>query len=53
MEETVFYPTIEEQEELKDMVAEALEEHQQAKMLLNEWKAWELTTMTLVPNFND
>jgi hemerythrin superfamily protein len=36
IEETVFYPTIEEQEELKDMVAEALEEHQQAKMLLNE-----------------
>ena len=31
IEETVFYPTIEEQEELKDMVAEALEEHQQAK----------------------
>jgi hemerythrin superfamily protein len=26
IEETVFYPTIEEQEELKDMVAEALEE---------------------------
>ena len=36
IEETVFYSTIEEQEELKDMVAEALEEHQQAKMLLNE-----------------
>jgi hemerythrin-like domain-containing protein len=36
IEETVFYPTIEEQDELKGMVAEALEEHPQAKMLLNE-----------------
>ena len=36
IEETVFYPAIEEQEELKDMVAEALEEHQEAKMLLEE-----------------
>jgi hemerythrin superfamily protein len=36
IEETVFYPAIEEQEELKDMVAEALEEHKQAKLLLDE-----------------
>jgi len=35
------------------MVAEALEEHQQAKMLLNELEGRELTTMTLVPNFNE
>ena len=36
IEETVFYPAIEEQEKLKDMVAEALEEHQEAKMVLEE-----------------
>jgi hemerythrin superfamily protein len=36
IEETVFYPAIEEQEELKDIVAEALEEHQEAKILLEE-----------------
>jgi hemerythrin superfamily protein len=36
IEETVFYPAIEEQEELKDMVAEALEEHHQAKELLEQ-----------------
>lgn len=36
IEETVFYPAIEEHEEFKDMVAEALEEHQEAKMLLDE-----------------
>jgi hemerythrin superfamily protein len=36
VEETVFYPAIEEHEELKDMVAEALEEHEQAKTLLGE-----------------
>ena len=36
IEETVFYPAIEEQEELKDMVAEALEEHHQAKELLEK-----------------
>ena len=36
IEEAVFYPAIEEQEELKDMVAEALEEHHQAKELLQQ-----------------
>lgn len=36
IEETVFYPAIEEHEEFKEMVAEALEEHQEAKMLLDE-----------------
>jgi hemerythrin superfamily protein len=36
IEETVFYPVIEEHEEFKDMVAEALEEHQEAKALLGE-----------------
>src|SRR4029077_322957 len=36
IEETVFYPALEQHEELKDMVAEALEEHQAVKMLLEE-----------------
>ncbi|HEY7320106.1 MAG TPA: hemerythrin domain-containing protein [Candidatus Binatia bacterium] len=36
IEETVFYPAINEHEELRDMVAEALEEHQEAKTMLEE-----------------
>jgi hemerythrin superfamily protein len=36
IEETVFYPAIEHHEELSEMVAEALEEHQEAKALLEE-----------------
>jgi hemerythrin superfamily protein len=36
IEETVFYPALEQHEELKDMVAEALEEHQEVKTLLEE-----------------
>jgi len=36
IEETIFYPAIEEHEEFKEIVAEALEEHQEAKMLLDE-----------------
>src|SRR5262245_14138783 len=31
LEETIFYPAIEEYEELKDMVLESLEEHKQVK----------------------
>jgi hemerythrin superfamily protein len=36
IEKTVFYPAIEDHEELKDMVAEAVEEHQEAATLLKE-----------------
>lgn len=36
IEETVFYPALDKQEELKDMVLEALEEHKQVKTLLRE-----------------
>jgi iron-sulfur cluster repair protein YtfE (RIC family) len=36
IEETVFYPAIEEHEALKDMVAEARDEHAEVKMLLKE-----------------
>ncbi|HEY7322868.1 MAG TPA: hemerythrin domain-containing protein [Candidatus Binatia bacterium] len=36
IEETIFYPALEQHEELADMVAEAREEHQQVKVLLEE-----------------
>ena len=36
IEETVFYPAMQEHEELKDMVLESLEEHKQIKTLLKE-----------------
>jgi iron-sulfur cluster repair protein YtfE (RIC family) len=36
IEETVFYPAMQRYNELKDMVAESLEEHNKVKTLLNE-----------------
>jgi hemerythrin superfamily protein len=36
IEETIFYPALEEHEELKDMVLESLEEHKQMKTVLRE-----------------
>jgi hemerythrin superfamily protein len=36
IEETVFYPAVEQHEELKEMVEEALDEHEEVKMLLEE-----------------
>ena len=36
IEETVFYPAMQEHEELKDMVLESIEEHKQIKTLLKE-----------------
>ena len=36
IEETIFYPILEQHEELSDMVAEAREEHQEAKSMLEE-----------------
>jgi len=36
IEESSFYPVIKEHEEFKKMVAEALDEHREAKTLLNE-----------------
>lgn len=36
IEETVFYPRIEQYEELKDMVLESVEEHRQIKTLIRE-----------------
>jgi len=39
IEETVFYPAIAKREDLKDMVAESLEEHKQVKTLLREMES--------------
>ena len=39
IEETIFYPALQEQEELKDLVLEAFEEHKQVKTLLREISA--------------
>ena len=36
IEETIFYPAMQEHEELKDMVLESLEEHKQMKTVLRE-----------------
>ena len=36
IEETIFYPKMQEEEELKDIVLEGIEEHHQAKMFLRE-----------------
>jgi hypothetical protein len=36
IEETVFYPAMQEHEELKEMVLESIEEHKQVKLLLKE-----------------
>ena len=36
IEETIFYPAVQQYEELKDMVLESLEEHKQVKTLLKE-----------------
>jgi iron-sulfur cluster repair protein YtfE (RIC family) len=36
IEENVFYPAVQENEELKDMVLESIEEHKQVKTLLRE-----------------
>lgn len=36
IEETIFYPAMQQHEELKDMVLESIEEHKQVKTLLKE-----------------
>ena len=36
IEETIFYPAVQQYEELQDMVLESLEEHKQVKTLLKE-----------------
>lgn len=39
IEETIFYPAVQEHQQLKDMVLESLEEHKQVKTLLKEMDA--------------
>ena len=39
IEETIFYPAMQEHEELKDMVLESLEEHKQMKTVLRAGQA--------------
>src|SRR5512141_1381303 len=39
IEETVFYPAVAKNEELKDMVLKSLEEHKQVKTLLREMES--------------
>ena len=39
IEETIFYPAVQQHEKLKDMVLESLEEHKQVKTLLKEMDA--------------
>jgi hemerythrin superfamily protein len=39
IEESVFYPAMQRYNELKDMVAESLEEHNEVKTLLNEMES--------------
>jgi len=39
IEETIFYPAVQQHEELKDMVLESIEEHKQVKTLLKEMDA--------------
>ena len=46
IEETIFYPKLREEEELKDIVLEGIEEHRQAKMLLGELEEMNGSTET-------
>ena len=49
MEETIFYPAMEEHEELKDMVLESLEEHKQIKTVLREMSKLSSTSERFKP----
>ena len=51
LEETIFYPAIEEYEELKDMVLESLEEHKQVKTVLREMSRLSPSTERFKPKF--
>lgn len=51
LEETIFYPTIEEYEELKDMVLESLEEHKQVKAVLREMSRLSPSSERFKPKF--
>ena len=51
IEETIFYPAMEEHEELKDMVLESLEEHKQMKTVLRELARLSTTSERFKPKF--
>jgi hemerythrin superfamily protein len=51
IEETVFYPAMEEHEELKDMVLESLEEHKQMKTVLRELARLSTSSERFKPKF--
>ena len=51
IEETIFYPAMEEHEELKDMVLESLEEHKQMKTVLRELTKLSATSERFKPKF--
>jgi hemerythrin superfamily protein len=51
LEETIFYPAMEEYEELKDMVLESLEEHKQVKTVLREMSRLSPSSERFKPKF--
>ena len=51
IEETIFYPAMEEHDELKDMVLESLEEHKQMKTVLRELGKLSASSERFKPKF--
>ena len=51
IEETIFYPAMEEREELKEMVLESLEEHKQVKTVLREMARLSPSSEKFKPKF--
>jgi hemerythrin superfamily protein len=51
IEETIFYPAMEEHEELKEMVLESLEEHKQMKTVLREMARLSPSSEKFKPKF--
>jgi hemerythrin superfamily protein len=52
IEEEVFYPAMQEHEELKDMVLESIEEHKQVKTLLREMESLKADSEKFEPKFS-
>jgi hypothetical protein len=51
IEETIFYPEMEEHEDLRDMVLESLEEHKQMKTVLREMSKLSPSSEKFKPKF--
>ena len=51
IEETIFYPAMQEHDELKDMVLESLEEHRQMKTVLRELGKLSASSERFKPKF--